>query len=115
MFIFTELLPQKANFYNHARSVVLKHVQGLIHLASSNKGGAGSRGAMVTTIGLSMSVRKITSIIQPCVEILLLRKGFVWCAPRVGAFESIETAHPQGVPHGSCFGLFGSYNALLLS
>jgi hypothetical protein len=46
------VLSRKANFCNHERSVVSKHVQGLIHLVSSNKGGAVSRGAMTTTIRL---------------------------------------------------------------
>ena len=46
---------QKAIFCNHERSVASKHVQGWIHLASFNKDGAVSRGAMVTTIELRMS------------------------------------------------------------
>jgi hypothetical protein len=45
----------KANFCNHERSVVSKHVQGWIHLVSSNKDGVVSRGAMMMTIELRMS------------------------------------------------------------
>jgi hypothetical protein len=45
----------KANFCNHELSVASKRVQGWIHLASSNKGGAVSRGVMMMTIELRMS------------------------------------------------------------
>ena len=42
---------EKAIFCSHKHSVASKHVQDWIHLASSNKDGAVSRGAMVMTIG----------------------------------------------------------------
>ena len=47
----------KANFCNHERSVVSRRVQGWIHLVSSNKDGAVSRGAMMMTIELRTSKR----------------------------------------------------------
>lgn len=49
---WTEAFLLKVNSCSHARSVVSRHVQGLIRLASSNKGGPVSRGAIVTTIGV---------------------------------------------------------------
>lgn len=45
----------KANFCNRELSVASKRVQGWIHLVSSNKDGAASRGAMMMTIELRIS------------------------------------------------------------
>jgi hypothetical protein len=56
----------KANFYNHERSVASKHVQGWIHLVSSNKDGAVSRGAMMMTIELRMSNSKRNTAYIKC-------------------------------------------------
>jgi predicted NAD/FAD-dependent oxidoreductase len=52
----------KANFCNHERSVASKHVQGWIHLVSSNKDGVVSHGAMMMTIELRMSKRNTAYI-----------------------------------------------------
>ena len=54
----------KANFCNHERSAASKHVRGWIHLASSNKDGAVSRGAMMMTIELKMSKRNAPNYIK---------------------------------------------------
>jgi hypothetical protein len=66
----------KANFCNHELSVASKRVQGWIHLVSSNKDGAASRGAMMMTIELRMSekhcLHKHVGKSRHCVDITVI-------------------------------------------